>query len=350
MIKCQNCGFENAEGSKFCEECGTKLEIKNKCPNCGYLLSSNVKFCPECGFSFIGKTSSVVGDKNVIGGDVIGNQENYHVAGNMTILKSEDTTVKCDICNKTIEKKNTYLCGKCGKIVCPDCYDIKNKCCNDCTYKVGDKGPAGGVIFYDKGNYSDGWRFMEVSTKDLVNTEAPYFDDNDSGFIFGAVEDPKTRDWLYVNKTDEYSEKNCTKEGIGYGKYNTELLKKTFGTAIQMDVVDTSIDDEDPDWDGEYCTQIFFSNYAAKACSDYEQNGFNDWFLPSAEELHQVYLNLCKPGFVSFESGLYLSSSESPIQCGAVVVMPMDQEKKCDLEYDMVNCNEMVSVIPIRMF
>ena len=24
-------------------------------------------------------------------------------------------------------------------------------------YKVGEEGPAGGIIFYDKGEYSDGW-------------------------------------------------------------------------------------------------------------------------------------------------------------------------------------------------
>jgi len=28
--------------------------------------------------------------------------------------------------------------------------------------KVGEKGPAGGYIFYDKGRVSDGWRFLEA--------------------------------------------------------------------------------------------------------------------------------------------------------------------------------------------
>ncbi|MDR2448029.1 MAG: hypothetical protein LBD58_12205 [Treponema sp.] len=27
-------------------------------------------------------------------------------------------------------------------------------------YKIGDTGPAGGIIFFDKGNNPDGWRFL----------------------------------------------------------------------------------------------------------------------------------------------------------------------------------------------
>ena len=31
------------------------------------------------------------------------------------------------------------------------------------AYKVGDAGPAGGIIFYDKGDNSDGWRYLEAA-------------------------------------------------------------------------------------------------------------------------------------------------------------------------------------------
>ena len=34
-------------------------------------------------------------------------------------------------------------------------------------YKVGDEGPAGGIIFYDKGEYSDGWRYLEAAPADV---------------------------------------------------------------------------------------------------------------------------------------------------------------------------------------
>ena len=31
------------------------------------------------------------------------------------------------------------------------------------VYKVGDTGPAGGIIFYDKGDNSDGWQYLEAA-------------------------------------------------------------------------------------------------------------------------------------------------------------------------------------------
>ncbi|MDR3342628.1 MAG: CsgG/HfaB family protein [Treponema sp.] len=34
------------------------------------------------------------------------------------------------------------------------------------TYKIGDTGPAGGIIFYDKGNNQDGWRYLEAASCD----------------------------------------------------------------------------------------------------------------------------------------------------------------------------------------
>ena len=31
------------------------------------------------------------------------------------------------------------------------------------SYKIGDKGPAGGIVFYDKGDNSDGWQYLEAA-------------------------------------------------------------------------------------------------------------------------------------------------------------------------------------------
>jgi len=33
-------------------------------------------------------------------------------------------------------------------------------------YDIGDEGPNGGIVFYDKGDYFDGWRYMEVMLDD----------------------------------------------------------------------------------------------------------------------------------------------------------------------------------------
>lgn len=46
-MRCQQCGFENPAGFKFCGECGAKLKII--CQNCGFESPPNFKFCGECG-------------------------------------------------------------------------------------------------------------------------------------------------------------------------------------------------------------------------------------------------------------------------------------------------------------
>lgn len=45
--KCTKCGKLNK--GKFCEECGEPKPVENKCPNCGATVSSNSKFCSNCG-------------------------------------------------------------------------------------------------------------------------------------------------------------------------------------------------------------------------------------------------------------------------------------------------------------
>lgn len=42
------------------------------------------------------------------------------------------------------------------------------------NYEVGDNGPAGGIIVYDKGSYTEGWRFLEMSTANLTYSDWGY--------------------------------------------------------------------------------------------------------------------------------------------------------------------------------
>ena len=50
---CSACGAVNAEGTKFCFECGNKLEAVAPaapvCPNCGTEVAAGLRFCGECG-------------------------------------------------------------------------------------------------------------------------------------------------------------------------------------------------------------------------------------------------------------------------------------------------------------
>src|SRR5712691_6531951 len=46
-MRCGSCDFENPEGLKFCNECGTAL--RRRCTQCGFTNAPQAKFCGECG-------------------------------------------------------------------------------------------------------------------------------------------------------------------------------------------------------------------------------------------------------------------------------------------------------------
>ena len=46
---CPACGEPNAEGRKFCGECGTSLAVAAACSSCGSTFAGAEKFCGECG-------------------------------------------------------------------------------------------------------------------------------------------------------------------------------------------------------------------------------------------------------------------------------------------------------------
>ncbi|MCH3916561.1 MAG: chitobiase/beta-hexosaminidase C-terminal domain-containing protein [Spirochaetia bacterium] len=134
------------------------------------------------------------------------------------------------------------------------------------TYTVGETGPAGGCVFYDKGSYSDGWRYLEAAPAD-----------EDGIFRWGGY-------GTYINGTET---------SVGSGESNTERIVSMFG-------------DQEP---YQNCT-----DYAAKVCSEKVYNGYNDWFLPSRGELlliwHQLYTQGLGGEFVSDGTCYYWSSSE----------------------------------------
>lgn len=162
----------------------------------------------------------------------------------------------------------TYTCTVCGQVIKTESIPIVAHTyvdyrCIDCG--IWSKGPAGGYIFYDcdadndSGNADGlissacGWRYLEASPVKLPD---PYG--------YGASG--------YAKKTKTY---------IGSGQENTErILKKTGKT-----------------------------NSAANACSDYKLNGYDDWFLPSIDELKAMY-NYLEANGVYFSNTVYWSSSE----------------------------------------
>lgn len=87
-----------------------------------------------------------------------------------------------------------------------------------------------------------------------------------------------------------------TEKVIGSGKSNTEKIIKYASYR------------EDIKWFKRIQTPI---QTAARVCFELNHNGFNDWFLPSINELELLYKNIHKPGIHAFKTDKsYWSSSE----------------------------------------
>lgn len=52
------------------------------------------------------------------------------------------------------------------------------------------------------------------------------------------------------------------------------------------------------------------SDIAARLCDELVYNGYEDWFLPSKDELNELYTNLKANGFGDFSNDFYWSSTE----------------------------------------
>jgi hypothetical protein len=127
------------------------------------------------------------------------------------------------------------------------------------TYKIGDAGPAGGIIFYDKGNNTGGWRYLEAAPADINK--------------------------LLKGSTEDFEVNNIKERGVGWGKRNTAAIMK-----------------EAQNKGGGF-------GWAAQACDAYTLNGFDDWFLPSRDELHYLYGHLHMQSLGTFRNEWYWSST-----------------------------------------
>ena len=128
----------------------------------------------------------------------------------------------------------------------------------DGAYNIGDIGPAGGIVFFDKGFISDGWRYLEAAPPGGESIAAwGAFRRNVSG----------------------------TETVLGSGKLNTQIIL-------------------------ERLNQLGESHRAAQICEILEINGYKDWFLPSRDELEMLYRNLGRKGLGGLGRDRYWSSSQ----------------------------------------
>ena len=126
------------------------------------------------------------------------------------------------------------------------------------TYEIGETGPAGGIIFWDKGYVSDGWRYLEAApATSEFNAE------------WGAYGTDVTG----------------TGTMVGTGKANTQIINNKLQELGEV-------------------------GRASQRCAALSIGGFKDWFLPSKDELDLMYKNLKAKGLGGFSNSYYWSSSQ----------------------------------------
>jgi hypothetical protein len=129
------------------------------------------------------------------------------------------------------------------------------------AYKVGDTGPAGGIVFYAKDNNSGGWQYLEAAPAE-TEWKAQGFS---SAEVFRRYKPDDRR--------------------LGAGKENT----RKFMTFFEQE-------------GGGFTTAMWL-------CDNLVINGFNDWYLPSSGELICMHTVLYKQGLGGFNIMWYLSST-----------------------------------------
>jgi curli biogenesis system outer membrane secretion channel CsgG len=122
------------------------------------------------------------------------------------------------------------------------------------TYKIGEKGPGGGIVFYDKFSNAGGWRYLEAAPQETEQKNS----------------------WGNVSV-------NGTSPAIGDGKRNTHLIVE----ALRNKKI----------------------GGAAQYCDDLEYGGLTDWFLPSRDELNLMYQNLKEKSLGGFTGDYYWTSN-----------------------------------------
>lgn len=150
-----------------------------------------------------------------------------------------------------------------------------NTCTNNGPCVVGDIGPAGGVVFYDAGSKKSWGRYLEAapSTSEV------------QGLPWKKLRIDDRRRPIYRDTTTRSARiARVMSKQIGMGAANTKAIVSTYRKG----------------------------SYAARYAHDLVMNGYDDWFLPSADELDEMFnvLQTSRQPMDTFALRFYWSSSE----------------------------------------
>lgn len=149
------------------------------------------------------------------------------------------------------------------------------KDCSDTTsYSVGDVGPSGGIIGYDKGTFTNGWRYIEVAQSDLVTEEW--------GCVSGSITDA------------QYDQ-------IGTGYQNTVAITN-YHMALTNYFLNPAV-----------CSNLNNGTVSAKTALGQTIGFETDWCIPSVNELQLLRTNLHNNNLGNFSNTNYWSSTEESL-------------------------------------
>lgn len=250
--------------------------------------------CKKCGFSESRKIPPISHKFNYqVKGD--GHQGTCTVCGHTTGVEGHTygyCSISADGHHQVCTKCESELAGSNGAHVYVDYR------CKDCS--AWGKGPTGGYVFYDcdadndSGNRDGlistecGWRFLEAAPADLrVVDSVPTVDANATGYAEASKENKKFNFGFYRISPDGENLAIDAKKEVGTGKENTKKFYEAMGENNGY----------------KYATQntTSFKEYPARLCSILKYTGadgetYDDWFLPSLEEIRLMSSFLDKDG------------------------------------------------------
>lgn len=168
-------------------------------------------------------------------------------------------------------------------------------------YSIGDMGPAGGYIFYDDaiGYDADDNGAVDSDERDFLDDDHDYVLNGErylEAAPYGWYDGSDDPDFVFgYHRPEGTNVPVGTGSGVSLGSWNTMMLANTMR------------DNAYPGSSGDTTTSL----YAAKICEDHVGGGYDDWFLPSKDELNQIYRNLYQHNLGGFTGiNFYWSSSE----------------------------------------
>lgn len=138
-------------------------------------------------------------------------------------------------------------------------------------YSIGDTGPGGGIVVFDKTYFSDGWRYLEMLTTDV----------------------PLIEEWGCLSTSVE----NAQRTVLGSGYQNTIAIGNKHDSLTGYYIMPAT------------CNSLNNGSVCAKSALGFDQI-YHDWFIPSADEFQSLYDTLLPTGLLNFGTDKYWTSSE----------------------------------------